>query len=42
MVRVDGLYPQYAFAQHKGYPTALHRRRLEQHGRCPLHRRSFT
>lgn len=35
-------YPQYAFDSHKGYATAQHRRLLEMHGPCPLHRRSFT
>ena len=34
-------YPQYAFEQHKGYGTLLHRRRLKQHGPCLWHRRSF-
>ncbi len=35
-------YPQYAFDQHKGYPTALHLERLRQHGVSPLHRRSYA
>jgi ribonuclease HII len=34
-------YPQYAFDQHKGYPTALHLARLQEHGPCPEHRLSF-
>ena len=34
-------YPQYAFEQHKGYPTKLHYERLRQYGPCPIHRRSF-
>ncbi len=42
MVALDARYPQYGFARHKGYPTAEHRRALRQHGRCPLHRRSFA
>ena len=33
-------YPQYAFDQHKGYPTALHLERLRAHGVSPVHRRS--
>ncbi|MCP3689716.1 MAG: ribonuclease HII [Gammaproteobacteria bacterium] len=41
MLELDTIYPQYEFAQHKGYPTALHRGRLLQHGACPVHRRSF-
>ena len=42
MNRMHAEYPAYGFASHKGYPTPLHRRRLEEHGPCPLHRRSFA
>ena len=35
-------YPQYAFDQHKGYPTALHLARLRAHGVSPVHRRSYA
>jgi ribonuclease HII len=35
------VYPQYGFDQHKGYPTAVHRQRLLEHGISPAHRRSF-
>jgi ribonuclease HII len=35
-------FPQYGFDAHKGYPTATHRRALEEHGACPEHRRSFA
>ncbi len=35
-------YPQYAFDQHKGYPTALHLERLRLHGVTPLHRKSYA
>jgi ribonuclease HII len=38
---LDAQYPQYGFAQHKGYPTALHLERLAQHGITPEHRRSY-
>jgi ribonuclease HII len=41
MLELDRLYPEYGFAQHKGYPTALHRERLQQYGVSPVHRRSF-
>jgi ribonuclease HII len=41
MLALDALYPQYAFAQHKGYGTALHMARLREHGPSPVHRRSF-
>ena len=34
-------YPNYAFDQHKGYPTALHLQRLREHGVSPVHRRSY-
>ena len=42
MNQMHTIYPAYAFATHKGYATALHRRLLAEHGPCPLHRRSFT
>jgi ribonuclease HII len=42
MYQMHALYPEYDFARHKGYATALHRRLLAQHGPCPLHRRSFA
>ncbi len=35
-------YPEYGFAQHKGYPTKDHKEALRQWGPCPIHRRSFT
>ena len=35
-------YPQYGFARHKGYPTAVHREALRRYGPCPEHRRSFA
>lgn len=41
MAEMDARYPGYEFAQHKGYSTALHLERLQQHGPCPIHRRSF-
>lgn len=34
--------PQYNFAQHKGYSTALHLEALATHGPCELHRTSFA
>ncbi|MEI6871457.1 MAG: ribonuclease HII [Verrucomicrobiota bacterium] len=42
MLTLDALYPQYAFAKHKGYGTALHMARLNEHGPSPVHRRSFA
>jgi len=34
-------YPQYNFAQHKGYGTKEHLQAIRQYGCCPLHRQSF-
>lgn len=42
MEDLDALYPQYGFARHKGYGTAVHRQCLQQHGPCPEHRQSFA
>lgn len=42
MTELDRLYPEYGFAQHKGYPTALHMEKLARFGATPLHRRSFA
>ncbi|MBS0318992.1 MAG: ribonuclease HII [Proteobacteria bacterium] len=42
LVELDRQYPQYGFAQHKGYATAAHLAALAQHGPCPAHRRSFA
>jgi len=42
MVRMDELYPNYEFARHKGYGTEIHRARLQEHGPCEQHRRSFA
>ncbi len=39
--QLDGQYPQYGFARHKGYPTKAHLEALCQHGPCPAHRRSY-
>lgn len=41
MVAMDDRHPGYEFAQHKGYGTALHLAKLQTHGPCPIHRRSF-
>lgn len=38
---LDKEYPQYHFAQHKGYGTKLHYAMLDQHGPCPEHRQLF-
>ena len=41
MAELDGLYPGYGFARHKGYGTRQHRRALHELGVCPMHRHSF-
>ncbi len=38
---LDEKYPQYKFAQHKGYGTKLHYEMIEEHGISPVHRKSF-
>jgi ribonuclease HII len=38
----DATYPQYGFAHNRGYCTRDHQRALEEHGPCPIHRRSFA
>ncbi|NUW37951.1 ribonuclease HII [Nonomuraea sp. SMC257] len=42
MVDLDGEFPMYGFAEHKGYVTPGHRRALETHGPCSHHRYSFV
>lgn len=41
MVRSDGVFPGYGFAQHKGYGTAVHREMIRKRGLSPLHRQTF-
>lgn len=41
MVRLNELYPEYCFLQHKGYGTPQHIAALKAYGPCPAHRRSF-
>ena len=41
VVEMDGEYPGYGFAGHKGYGTREHLESLWRNGPCPLHRRSF-
>ena len=38
----DRDYPQYGFAAHKGYGTAMHLQALDAHGATPEHRTSFA
>jgi ribonuclease HII len=39
---LDQRYPQYGFAGHKGYGTAVHLAALRAHGACPEHRKTFA
>ncbi|MES3010186.1 MAG: ribonuclease HII [Pseudomonadota bacterium] len=39
---LDAQFPQYGFASHKGYGTAVHLAALRAHGACPQHRHSFA
>jgi ribonuclease HII len=39
---LDVLYPGYEFSTHKGYPTALHKERINSLGITPFHRQSFS
>jgi ribonuclease HII len=42
MVELDARFPQYGFAQHKGYGTPEHLAALTQFGATPHHRITFT
>ena len=35
-------YPEYGFAENKGYGTAAHISAIREKGLCPIHRRTFT
>lgn len=39
---LDGCYPGYGFAAHKGYGTRAHLEALARMGPCPIHRTSFA
>jgi len=41
MVDLDAQFPQYGFAQHKGYGTATHLAAIHCHGPCLHHRKTF-
>jgi ribonuclease HII len=42
MRALDAAYPGYGFAEHFGYPTPQHLRRLRELGPSVVHRRSFA
>jgi ribonuclease HII len=41
MVELDRLYPQYGFAEHKGYGVPEHLAALRAYGPCPTHRLTY-
>ncbi len=41
LVEMDGAFPGYGFAQHKGYGSASHREAIRTLGACEQHRRSW-
>lgn len=41
LLALDKQYPNYGFAQHKGYPTKVHLQAIEQYGVLVEHRRSY-
>ncbi len=42
MVEFDREFPDYGFAEHKGYGTPQHLAAIGKFGPCPIHRRSFA
>jgi ribonuclease HII len=42
MIEMDGRYPGYGLAGHKGYPSAAHLEALQRLGITPIHRRSYA
>ena len=41
MLALHERYPQYGFAEHKGYASPEHLAALREHGPCEIHRRTF-
>lgn len=41
MYALDAQFPQYGFANHKGYPTKAHFEKLQQYGVLDCYRKSF-
>jgi len=42
MLNMDGQYPGYGFAEHKGYATAAHEAAMRELGVLDIHRRSYA
>lgn len=41
MKEYDTLYPEYGFAEHKGYGSAAHIAAIKEYGKTPIHRNTF-
>ena len=42
MDELDKLYPEYGFAENRGYGTEAHLEAIRKYGPCPVHRKSFS
>jgi len=42
MISIHKQYPDYNWAQNKGYPTKAHRLAIQKIGICPFHRKTFN
>lgn len=42
MVEMDGIYPEYGFAAHKGYNAPTHQAALKRLGPSPIHRHAWA
>jgi ribonuclease HII len=42
MLGFHAQFPEYGFAEHKGYGTAKHLAAIAKHGACPIHRMTFA
>ena len=42
MLQYHEQYPDYGFADHKGYGTARHLAAIQRFGACPIHRKTFA
>jgi ribonuclease HII len=42
MLEYAAQFPEYGFAEHKGYGTAKHLAAIAAHGACPIHRKTFA
>ena len=42
MRELHAQFPEYGFADHKGYGTAKHLAAIEKFGACPIHRKTFA